>query len=63
MLLLDVVVRGTDRLVLVDEGYMPAQNFHAEQGPVRMVALGGWRFIRPLGPAGKDVAPLQIRRA
>lgn len=37
VLLLDVVSRGSERLVLIGEGYMPAQNFHVELGPV-----GGW---------------------
>ena len=37
VILLDVVERGSDRLMLIGEGYMPAQNFHVEHGPV-----GGW---------------------
>ena len=40
ILLLDVVERGDERLVLVGEGYMPAQNFHVEHGPVD----GWWRW-------------------
>lgn len=37
VLLLDVAVRGGDTFVLVGEGFMPAQDFHVERGPV-----GGW---------------------
>jgi hypothetical protein len=33
VLLLDVAVRGEETLVLVGEGFMPAQNFHVELGP------------------------------
>ncbi len=34
VLLLDVATRGDETFVLVGEGYMPAQSFHVELGPV-----------------------------
>lgn len=37
VVLLDVARRGDETLVLVGEGYMPAQDFHVELGPE-----GGW---------------------
>jgi hypothetical protein len=37
VLLLDVAVRGAETFVLVGEGFMPAQDFHVERGPV-----AGW---------------------
>lgn len=37
VVLLDVAKRGDDVFVLVGEGYMPAQDFHVEHGPI-----GGW---------------------
>lgn len=37
IVLLDVVVRGSETRVLVGEGFMPAQDFHVELGP-----LDGW---------------------
>ena len=33
VVILDVVKKGEDTLVLVGEGYMPAQDFHVELGP------------------------------
>jgi hypothetical protein len=40
VVLLDVARRGDETLVLIGEGYMPAQDFHVEIGPER----GWWRF-------------------
>jgi hypothetical protein len=40
VVLLDVARRGGETLVLVGEGYMPAQSFHVEIGPER----GWWPF-------------------
>jgi hypothetical protein len=40
IVLLDVAKRGGETLVLIGEGYMPAQNFHVEIGPER----GWWVF-------------------
>ena len=37
VVLLDVATRGDEVLLLIGEGYMPAQDFHVEHGPV-----GGW---------------------
>ena len=58
VLLLDVVVRGTDRLVLVGEGYMPAQNFHVEQGPVD----GWWRWEDGVSLDHWDLPAKTLRR-
>ena len=33
VVLLDVATRGTQTLLLIGEGYMPAQDFHVEHGP------------------------------
>lgn len=40
VVLLDVATRGADTFVLVGEGFMPAQDFHVELGPVS----GWWRW-------------------
>lgn len=40
VVLLDVATRGDETLVLVGEGFMPAQDFHVEIGPVD----GWWRW-------------------
>lgn len=37
VVILRVATRGDDTLLLLGEGYMPAQDFHVEHGPV-----GGW---------------------
>lgn len=34
VILLDVARRGDETLVLIGEGYMPAQDFHVELGPI-----------------------------
>jgi hypothetical protein len=41
VLLLDVARRGPDTLLLVGEGFMPAQDFHVELGPE-----AGWSTCR-----------------
>ena len=40
VVLLDVARRGDETLVLIGEGYMPAQDFHVELGP----EAGWWRW-------------------
>jgi len=44
VILLDVAKRGDETLVLIGEGYMPAQNFHVEIGPER----GWWVYGKKL---------------
>jgi hypothetical protein len=47
VLLLDVARRGPDTLLLVGEGFMPAQDFHVELGP----EAGWWTW----GAGGIDL--------
>lgn len=51
VVLLDVATRGEEVLFLLGEGFMPAQDFHVEHGPVEgwwpwtgSVDLGHWAF-------------------
>ncbi len=47
VVILDVATRGDQTLLLLGEGFMPAQDFHVEHGPV----AGWW----PWGAAGVDL--------
>ena len=47
VVVLDVATRGDQTLLLLGEGFMPAQDFHVEHGP----ASGWWTW----GPAGVDL--------
>ena len=42
VVILDVATRGSETRVLIGEGYMPAQDFHVEIGP-----LDGWWAWQP----------------
>jgi hypothetical protein len=53
VILLDVARRGDEVVLLVGEGYMPAQSFHVELGPLQgwwpwdgTLDLGHWSFER-----------------
>ena len=58
VVLMDVARRGEELLVLLGEGYMPAQEFHVELGPED----GWWNYTQGIELMHWDMRSAEIRR-